>query len=259
MLHKLFPKKKQTDVWGRPFELLRKRWEIVPLDISERKSTKDLLALDDKTLNEIWETSRNKDQEGDGFGHRGWYRTLYKDFVSDKKILDVGCGFGFDGITFLEFGADVTFADIVQSNLDVVRRIGDIRKLSKRASFLCFGDVQSLKKLDNDFDVIFAQGSLHNAPFHVMKSEVDELTNHLKVSGRWLQLAYPKTRWIRDGSPPFDRWGQRTDGEGTPWEEWYDVPKLLDLLAPAKFDLVFYTEFHNHDFNWFDLIFRGKP
>ena len=65
-------------------------------------------------------------------------------------------------------------------------------------------------------------------------------------------------RWIREGSLPFHQWAEKIDGPGTPWEEWYDVPKLLDLLAPAKFNLVFYTEFHNKDFNWFDLIFRGR-
>jgi len=25
-------------------------------------------------------------------------------------------------------------------------------------------------------------------------------------AGRWLQLAYPKSRWIRDRRPPFNKW-----------------------------------------------------
>jgi hypothetical protein len=56
---------------------------------------------------------------------------------------------------------------------------------------------------------------------------------------------------------PFDEWGVATDGVGTPWAEWYDVPKLLDALSPARFDLVFYTEWHREDFNWFDLVLSG--
>lgn len=43
----------------------------------------------------------------------------------------------------------------------------------------------------------------------------------------------------------------------TPWEEWLDVPRLLDFPAQARFDLVFYTEWHNREFNWFDLILRS--
>jgi len=92
-----------------------------------------------------------------------------------------------------------------------------------------------------------------------MKPEYQELLKHLKVGGHWLQLAYPKARWVRDGRPRFAHWGVVTDGEGTPWAEWYDLDKLFGMFAPAKFDVVLYQEFHNQDFNWFDLLYRGMP
>jgi hypothetical protein len=79
----------------------------------------------------------------------------------------------------------------------------------------------------------------------------------LKVGGRWLQLAYPRSRWIREGRMPFSKWGEHTDPGKTAWCEWYDLPKLLRMLAPAKFDVVLSQEFHNGDFNWFDLLYRG--
>jgi hypothetical protein len=59
----------------------------------------------------------------------------------------------------------------------------------------------------------------------------------------------PEIRWQGEGALPFDEWGPRTDGPGTPWEEWLDVPKLLDLLAPARFEVVLYTELHDQNFN----------
>ena len=90
-----------------------------------------------------------------------------------------------------------------------------------------------------------------------MKPEYLELLRHLKVGGRWLQLTYPVTRWIRDGRPSFSKWGEMTDGIGTPWAEPYDVEKLLGVFAPAKFDVVLYQEFQNCNFNWFDLLYRG--
>jgi hypothetical protein len=104
-----------------------------------------------------------------------------------------------------------------------------------------------------------AIGSLHNAPMSVMRPEYLELAKRLKVGGRWWQLAYPRVRWEREGRLPFDEWAPRVDGPGTPWEEWLDVPKLVEALAPAKFDLVFYTEWHNSDFNWFDLVLTDPP
>src|SRR6266478_4959515 len=124
--------------------------------------------------------------------------------------------------------------------------------------FVPFEDLSSLRPLDADYDVIMAMGSLHHAPAKVMKPEYQELLRHLKIGGRWLQLAYPRSRWIREGRSPFSKWGEMTDGAGTPWCEWYDLPKLLSMFEPAKFEVVLYQEFHNSDFNWFDLVYRGQ-
>jgi hypothetical protein len=73
------------------------------------------------------------------------------------------------------------------------------------------------------------------------------------VGGRWLELAYPKARWEREGRMPFEKWGEKTDG-GAPWMEWHDIEKVRWYLAPAKFELVLAIEYHNSDFNWFDLV-----
>jgi SAM-dependent methyltransferase len=173
-----------------------------------------------------------------------------------KKVMDVGSGFGIDSITFAQRGANMTFIDLVESNLKTLERLCNIMGL-KDVRFVLLENVESLKPLDTDYDVIMAMGSLHNAPIEVMRPEYRELIRHLKVGGRWLQLAYPRARWTRDDSPPFDVWGPMTDGPGTPWEEWYDLPKLLSILEPAKFEVVLYREFHNSDFNWFDLLYVG--
>jgi hypothetical protein len=67
-----------------------------------------------------------------------------------------------------------------------------------------------------------------------------------------MELCYPRARWEREGHLPFETWGEKTDG-GAPWMEWYDLPKLLHRLAPARFDVVLAFDYHNSDFNWFDL------
>ena len=64
------------------------------------------------------------------------------------------------------------------------------------------------------------------------------------------------SRWEREGRLPYDRWGEKTDG-GAPWIEWHDLKKLDYILAPAVFDVVLMTEFHNSDFIWFDLVRRS--
>jgi SAM-dependent methyltransferase len=243
--------------WDNPFERLRARWSTVPLDVAgERVDSGQLTRLRTPDLVRMWTQARDADDAG--FDARGWYRLLYREFIRGKKILDIGCGLAFDSLTWLQAGAKhVTFVDIAETNLAVVERLAAALGVRRRATTLCIADPSDLASLPTNYDVVMAMGSLHNAPEDVMKPEALELARRLKPGGRWLQLAYPRNRWEREGALPFAEWGELTDGPGTPWEEWYDVPKLLALLEPARFDLVFYCEFHNRDFNWFDLVFRG--
>lgn len=241
--------------WQTPYDTLRRKWGDVPITNSEILSTAELLALPDDALLAKWEKSRTMLTTGPEWDHRGWYHTLYADSMRGKKVMDIGSGFGVDSITFAQHGARLTFVDLVETNLKVLQRLCGILGL-KEVQFHLFENLDSLRELDTDYDVIMAMGSLHNAPVEVMKPEYQELIRHLKVGGRWLQLAYPKSLWIKAGRPTFDKWGQML--ERSPWEEWYDVPKLLSMFEPARFDVVLYREFHNGDFNWFDLLYRGR-
>jgi SAM-dependent methyltransferase len=240
--------------WQKPYDTLRRKWGEVPITNWEILSTEELLALPDDALLAKWEKSRTTLTTGPEWDHRGWYHALYADSMGGKKVMDIGSGFGVDSITFAQHGAKVTFVDLVETNLKVLQRVCGILDL-KDVRFHHFQELSSLHSLDTDYDVIMAMGSLHNAPVGVMKPEYQELLKHLKVGGRWLQLAYPKSLWIKNGRPTFDKWGQML--ERSTWEEWYDVPKLLSMFEPAKFDVVLYREFHNGDFNWFDLLYRG--
>lgn len=244
--------------WENPYETLRKKWVEVPVTQFGQMKTTDLLNLSDELLLDQWQKAREEITTGLQFSHRGWYHTLYADGMRGKKVMDVGSGFGVDSITFARNGARLTFVDLVETNLEVLKRLCKIMGL-KDARFHVLQDLDSLRPLDTDYDVIMAFGSMHNAPVDVMKPEYQELIRHLKVGGRWLQLAYPKIRWIRAGCPSFEAWGPMCDGPGTPWEEWYDVPKLISMFEPAKFDLVLYQEFRDGEFNWFDLLYRGMP
>lgn len=243
-----------TDTWQSPFSVLRQKWSVVPAGASDRASTLDLLRLPDQELVERWSAAVRAATEGEAFNIRGWYHLLYKGILRGKQVLDVGCGIGIDGITFAQHGACVTFVDIVESNVELVRRLCRLLGVTN-VDFCYMHDLESIKPLPRDYDVLWCQGSLINAPFWVIREEVQALLQHLPVGSRWVELAYPKHRWEREGQLPFDRWGERTDG-GAPWMEWYDLSKLQKALEPAEFDVVLYFEFHDSDFNWFDLMRR---
>jgi hypothetical protein len=250
------PSDGKSATWQLPYDTLRKKCVEVPSDALGRIKTTDLLDLSDGSLLAAWERSRADITTGSEFAHRGWYHALYADGMRGKKLMDVGSGFGVDSITFAQHGAKLTFVDLVETNLKVLERLCNIMGL-KEAQFVHLQDLNSLKPLDTDYDVIMAMGSMHHAPLDILRPEYGELLRHLEVGGRWLQLAYPKVRWVRDGRPRFANWGLTTDGPGTPWAEWYDLDKLLSMFAPARFEVVLYQEFHNGDFNWFDLRYRG--
>src|SRR6266851_10252751 len=194
------PSDGRSAAWGIPYETLRKRWNAVPTTRTGIQSTTNLLSLSDDALLAEWEKARGDITTGPEFAHRGWYHALYADGMRGKKVMDVGSGFGVDSITFAQHGARLTFVDLVETNLKVLQRLCKIMNL-KDVQFVHLQDLESLKPLDTDYDVIMAMGSMHHAPMDILKPEYQELLRHLKVGGRWLQLAYPKARWVRDGRP----------------------------------------------------------
>ena len=238
----------------KSFDVLRKKWSEVPFDQLTRRRSTDLLKLRDEELLENWEFAHRGGATGPAFSVRGWYQTLYSDILRGKRVLDVGCGLAPDSITFAASGAHVTFLDIVESNVRVAERVCKQKGISN-ASFCYMEDLTSLDGL-SDFDAIYCGGSFINAPLELSRMEAQAILKHLPVNGRWIELGYPKVRWEREGCLPETAWGERTDG-GAPWVEWHDLRKLAYLLAPATFETILTLEFHDSDFNWFDLIRRG--
>src|SRR5688500_10491798 len=103
-----------SEQWQDPFGTLRAKWAEVPSGSVTRAHTADLLGMSDQKLREYWLAARAEASEGDSFPIRGWYFDLYRDALRGRKVLDVGAGLGFDGITFAQSGARVTFVDIVE-------------------------------------------------------------------------------------------------------------------------------------------------
>lgn len=241
-------------------EVLREKWRTIPFAADDRANTTSLNSLEDAELLREWEKAREASVEGSRVNYlRGWYQLLYRDWCRGRKIIDIGCGLGIDGVHFAENGARVTFIDIVAGNVDLVRRICRIKGIDQTCSFLVLNGADDLAKLDADYDAVMGFGSLMHAPLDVMKPEFDALAACLKPEGgRFIMHSYPKARWEREGSLPFDQWGAKTDGEGTPWAEWYDADKLIDALKPARFELVYYCEYRRGDMNCIDLV-RSVP
>ena len=239
----------EVDAW---LARLRPKWSTVPAAGPGRVDTRDLLAMSDHDLVAYWHKERQAATTGPAYSGRGWYHELYKDALRGKKVLDVGAGLGFDAFTFAQAGAELTLLDIVPTNVDLHRRLA--QALGIRVEHFWLNELADLDQLSEEFDVIWAQGSMHHSPYELIRRQARSLLEHLRIGGRWIELAYPKERWERDGRPAFEKWGQKTDGPGTPWAEWYDLEKLLGRLAPARFDTVLAFNFRDNEFSWYDLV-----
>ena len=229
----------------RPFiKRLRNKWREIPLGWGERIFSADLLRLDDARFLEIWNAHNEARRPF-------WYREQYAEQVAGKNLLDLGCGFSTDGIYFIQRGARVTFADIVPDNLKATERA--VKLLGLSANFYFIEDVERFA-FEEPFDYIFALGSLHHAPFEMVKKEVSALEPFLKPGGHFLFFSYPLERFKETGARDFAEFGRMTDGKRTPWAEWYDDEKIKSLFAPA-FTIIFSRNFGRQetDFNWFDL------
>jgi hypothetical protein len=234
----------------------REKWREAPRgsDMDGRVFSTDLLALGDGELLAAWLAMAARRYAGE----IGWLGPLYADFFRGKHVLELGSGLGFDGMRFAEAGASWTFADIVPDNLAVIRRIAGLKGLDAQVGFHLIGDDLSFAGLPDDYDTIWVFGSIHHVPFEIARREALEALGHLKPGGRWMELVYPRERWLREGAPSFEQWGKLTDGERTPWAEWHDIEKVRRRLFPAPLRTVLDFEFCAQNYRWLDMCYVGE-
>ncbi len=240
------------------FDLLRRKWNEVPAGLVGRVETSKVLDLPDWQLRDYWEGVWHESTSGPAYAVRGWYQEMYRAMFRGKRVLEIGSGCGIDGIEFVRNGATWHFADIVPDNLRLIRRILDAFGLDC-AGMTLIEDLRSLDRIPDGFDFVYCQGSMINVPFAFARRETLHLLAHLRPGGRWVELCYPRERWAREGGLPFAAWGKLTDGEATPWVEWYDLERLRARFAPADVTPLVAFNFYNDEFNWFDLRVDAPP
>ncbi len=240
------------------FDLLRQKWKEVPAGLTERVDTGKVLALSDWELRDYWEGVWHVATTGPAYAVRGWYQEQYADMFRGKRVLEIGSGCGIDGVNFIRQGAKWYFADIVPNNLKLIRRILDAFGLDCEGVTV-IEDLQSFDRIPSGFDFIYCQGSMINVPFDFARRETLQILTRLKPGGRWIERCYPQERWAREGRLPFAEWGKVTDGEATPWVEWYDLERLRARFAPVVVSPLTAFNYYNDELNWFDLKIDAVP
>ncbi|MEI7520137.1 MAG: class I SAM-dependent methyltransferase [Miltoncostaeaceae bacterium] len=229
-------------------DILRGKWTELPATDQDRSASQRFLEMSDAEIREQWEYFLDPIRNP-----RSPYQALYAPHLRGCRVLEVGSGLGIDALYFARMGARWHCVDIATDNLAVIRRVFAAFDLELDGTTL-LTDLSALDEAPYDVDVIFCSGSMHHAPFAFTRVETSALCTHLAPGGRWLELSYPRSRWEREGCAPFAKWGEITDGPGTPWAEWYDLDRIRERFAPVSVSPVISFDFEGGDFNWFDLI-----
>jgi SAM-dependent methyltransferase len=191
-----------------------------------RHNVQDLLCLSDTDLKKAYSAFRPFwDRE------RGWEHDRYGAVFKDRHVLEIGSGLGYDGIMLSRNAATWTFCDIIEDNLSLVKRMSRLYD-RQNVRFEKIGDISD-HVFPTTYDGFYAHGVLHHLPFDLAKKEVANINRYLEPGTRVVVLMYPIERWEMAGRPDFNRFGRLTDGEGTPWAEYYDDAKIGALFGPG--------------------------
>jgi len=105
----------------------------------------------------------------------------------DKKVLEVGCGIGIDGMEFAKNGSDYTGVDISEKSLELAKTYF---ALNEQKVNLLVADAENLPFENNTFDLVYSWGVLHHTP-NTQKA-IEEIYRVLKPEGKIIVMLYNK-------------------------------------------------------------------
>lgn len=228
----------------------RKYWKYSPSSIGNLKiSSEELLKLADMDLKKFIEKSiKFRDaKEGARF-----YRNRVSEWIlreKVKKLLDFGCGFGQDGVYFSKtLGVEVTFADIVKSNIRLTERYSRIWNIPTKSIHID-GDPKEFN-FPEEYDLIFANGVLHHTP--EAREIVENLTNFLKPKGLFICMLYTPKHFKSRHVKTIEEYALVSEGAAplpNPYTDYYTLEKAKKLFKGYRLLDVFTT--NNGKFGWY--------
>jgi 2-polyprenyl-3-methyl-5-hydroxy-6-metoxy-1,4-benzoquinol methylase len=116
-----------------------------------------------------------------------WHIPAFASFpeARGKRVLEIGCGNGADGVMFAAHGADYTGVDLTAEAVDATRRHFLVKGLGGEFRQ---ENAERLTFEDNSFDIVYSFGVLHHTP--APEQAVREVHRVLKPGGVALIMLY---------------------------------------------------------------------
>ena len=110
-----------------------------------------------------------------------------------KRVLEVGCGAGYDAYEFCRTGANYTGIDITPENIERTKKHLGLFGFNHDVRL---GDAEKLDFPDGSFDVVFSNGVLHHTPD--IGRSLSEIQRVLKPEGElWMTLYHKNSVFYR--------------------------------------------------------------
>ncbi len=223
------------------FEEQRRAWSKPPIG-GENTDSNTIANLPRRELRQwierMWVKQYSEDTQPSNW--RGLYRKGLKlDTRGTGVVMDFGCGFGFDALSYARAGHSVILADISRSNLRaaaaVLVEMGYKDKLV--ASLVCSGE-EPFFYPQGPINIFHASGVLHHTPH--ARGILERMRDCLAVDGEVRLMLYTDVLWrIATGKEPpsyddmtpedFAAFVRYCDAVGD-YADFYTPEKLADLV-----------------------------
>ena len=121
--------------------------------------------------------------------------------LPNGNLCIIGCGYGYDAITFAKTGFNVTVVDFAPSAIKNITKLAHIEKV--KLNILEQNIFDLLPKYKNSFDYIIEQ-TCFCAIHPSRRQEYERLVRGLlKIDGMLLGLWFPLDKSIDEGGPPY--------------------------------------------------------
>jgi SAM-dependent methyltransferase len=103
-----------------------------------------------------------------------------------KKVLEIGCGVGTDGVEFAKAGAVYTGIDASSKSAELAKK--NFKLSGFNPDSIVLADAENLLFKDNTFDFVYSWGVIHHTPD--MEKAISEVRRVLKDGGKFCIMLY---------------------------------------------------------------------
>jgi len=160
-----------------------------------------------------------------------------------KRVLEIGCGMGWDAVEFAKHGAHYVGIDISQESVDLAKQQFKVYDLDGEFHVIDSADSEALKQL-GEFDLVYSMGVIHHYPD--IQGIINNIYHNVATDGEFRFMVYAKNSWkyamIQKGLDQFEA------QSNCPYAEAFTKDEIAMLLK-GRFDIVTLAQAHCFMYN----------